>query len=86
MLDERTRLDHSHGVVDGVLSQAYAVNEGLGSQREVLERVRRRVTGVLGVMPGVNGLIQRIGSKRRRDGVVLGGFIAFCCLMFLYFL
>ena len=86
MLDERSRLDHSHNVVDSVLSQAYAVNESFGLQREQLERVRRRVLGVVGMVPGVNGLIQRIGTKKRRDGIILGSFIAVCCLLFLYFL
>lgn len=86
MLDERSRLDNSHNMADSVLSQAYAVNENFGVQREQLERIRRRVTGVVGMVPGVNSLIARIGTKKRRDGIVLGGFIAVCLLVFLYFL
>ncbi|KAL8839082.1 MAG: hypothetical protein Q9170_001864 [Blastenia crenularia] len=77
MLDERGRIDRSHGVADSVLSQAYAVNEQFGVQREMLGNVQRRIVGVAGMVPGINGLIGRIGAKRRRDGVVLGGFIAF---------
>ncbi|KAJ9607854.1 protein transport protein gos1 [Cladophialophora chaetospira] len=85
MLQERTRLDQSHSVIDGVLSQAYAINENFGIQRETLASINRRITGAAAQIPGVNGLIQRIGSKRRRDGIILGSFIAFCCLVFLYF-
>ncbi|KAL8986943.1 MAG: hypothetical protein Q9177_003808 [Variospora cf. flavescens] len=86
MLDERGRIDRSHGVADSVLSQAYAVNEQFGVQREMLGNVQRRIVGAAGKVPGINGLIGRIGAKKRRDGVILGGFIAFCMLVFLYFM
>ncbi len=86
MLDERGRLDRSHGVADSVLSQAYAVNEQFGVQREMLGNVQRRIVGAAGQVPGINGLIGRIGAKKRRDGVVLAGFVAVCMLVFLYFM
>ena len=69
-------------MADGVLSQAYAVQEGFVAQREMLESVRRRITGAAGQVPGINELMSRIGSKRRRDGIVLGTFIAICFLVF----
>ncbi|KAL8676552.1 MAG: hypothetical protein Q9186_006947 [Xanthomendoza sp. 1 TL-2023] len=86
MLDERSRIDRSHNVADGVLSQAYAVNEQFGVQREMLGNVQRRIVGAAGKVPGINSLIGRIGAKRRRDGVIMGGFIAVCMLVFLYFM
>ncbi|KAL9584761.1 MAG: hypothetical protein Q9203_004533, partial [Teloschistes exilis] len=86
MLDERSRIDRSHGVADGVLSQAYAVNEQFAGQREMLGNVQRRIVGAAGKVPGINGLIGRIGAKRRRDGIILGSFVAFCMLMLLYFM
>jgi Golgi SNAP receptor complex protein 1 len=85
MLSERQRIENSHGIVDGVLSQAYAVNENFGSQREILARVNRRIVGAASQIPGINGLINRIGAKKRRDGIILGSFIAFCFLMVLLF-
>lgn len=85
MLDERARIDNSHGMADSVLSQAYAVNENFGAQRETLASINRRIVGVASQVPGINGLIGRIGSKKRRDGIILGSFIAFCFLMLLYF-
>jgi Golgi SNAP receptor complex protein 1 len=72
-------------MADSVLSQAYAVNESFGVQREMLASVNRRIVGVVSQVPGINGLIGRIGAKKRRDGIVLGSFIAFCLLMLLYF-
>ncbi|KAK4936127.1 protein transport protein gos1 [Elasticomyces elasticus] len=85
MLQERGRIDQSHSVIDGVLAQAYAINENFGIQRETLASVNRRITSAAAQIPGVNGLISRIGTKRRRDGIILGSFIAFCCLVLLYF-
>ncbi|CAF9934325.1 MAG: hypothetical protein HETSPECPRED_009181 [Heterodermia speciosa] len=73
MLDERRRIEESHGVVDNVLAQAYAVNEGFGVQREMLAGVQRRIGQAAGKVPGINGLIGRIGAKRRRDGFILVG-------------
>lgn len=85
MLQERTRLDRSHNVIDGVLAQAYAINENFGLQRETLASINRRITTAAAQIPGVNGLISRIGAKKRRDGLILGSFIAFCFLMLFWF-
>ncbi|KAI9819906.1 MAG: hypothetical protein M1827_006476 [Pycnora praestabilis] len=85
MLDERQRIDNSHSMADSVLSQAYAVNENFGVQRETLANINRRIVGAASQVPGINSLIGRIGAKKRRDGIILGSFIAFCCLMLLFF-
>lgn len=73
-------------MADSVLSQAYAINENFGMQRETLANINRRIVGAASQVPGINGLIQRIGTKKRRDGIILGGFIAFCFLIFFFFL
>lgn len=85
MLDERSRIDNSHNVADSVLSQAYAVQENFGIQRETMASINRRIVGAASQVPGINSLIGRIGSKKRRDGIILGTFIAFCFLMLLWF-
>ncbi|KAL4997145.1 hypothetical protein BDV10DRAFT_97360 [Aspergillus recurvatus] len=85
MLEERRRIDESHGVIDGVLSQAYAINENFGMQRESLSSINRRIVGAASQVPGVNALIGKIGNKRRRDALILGAFIGFCFLMLLFF-
>ena len=86
MLDERRRIDRSHDVTDGVLSQAYAINEQFGVQSETLASVNRRIVSAASQVPGINTLIGKIGAKKRRDGIILGSFIAFCFLMLLYFM
>lgn len=86
MLDERSRIDNSNNMADSVLSQAYAVNESFGLQRETLASINRRITGAASQVPGLNSLIGRISAKKRRDGIIMGSFIAFCFLMFVYFM
>ncbi|GBF67007.1 golgi SNAP receptor complex protein [Trichophyton mentagrophytes] len=85
MLEERGRLDNSHNMMDSVLSQAYAVNESFGFQRETLASINRRIVGAASQIPGVNNLINKISAKRRRDGIILGAFIGICCLMVFFF-
>jgi golgi SNAP receptor complex member 1 len=86
MLQERGRIDNSHTMIDGIISQAYAINENFGLQQETLASINRRITSAAAQVPGINGLIQRIGTKRRRDGIILGSFIAFCFLLFFFVL
>ncbi|XHF97306.1 hypothetical protein AWENTII_000901 [Aspergillus wentii] len=85
MLEERGRIDESHSMMDGVLSQAYAINENFGLQRENLASINRRIVSAAGSVPGMNALIGKIGTKRRRDAIILGAFIGFCFLMLLFF-
>ncbi|KAF2745541.1 V-snare-domain-containing protein [Sporormia fimetaria CBS 119925] len=85
MLDERRHIDNTHNIADSVLSQAYAVNENFRVQRESLANIQRRIVGAASQVPGINSLIGRIGTKKRRDGIILASFIAFCFLMLLWF-
>jgi golgi SNAP receptor complex member 1 len=86
MLEERSRINNSNSMADGVLSQAYAINESFGLQRETLANINRRITGAASQVPGLNSLIGKISVKKRRDGIIMGTFIALCFLMFLYFI
>ncbi|KAI0136994.1 vesicle transport V-SNARE protein [Xylariales sp. AK1849] len=82
MLDERRRVDNSHNMVDSVLSQAYATQESFALQRETLANINRRITLAASQVPGLNTLIGKISARKRRDGIIMGSFIAFCFLMF----
>ena len=85
MLEERGAIDRSHNAVDSVLSRAYAINENFGIQRESLANINRKIVGAASQVPGLNTLIGKIGSRKRRDGIIMGTFIAFCFLLFFYF-
>ncbi|KAI1501757.1 V-snare-domain-containing protein [Biscogniauxia marginata] len=86
MLDERNRIDNSHNMVDSVLSQAYATNDSFAMQRETLASINRRITLAASQVPGLNTLIGKISTRKRRDGVIMGSFIAFCFVIFWFFL
>ncbi|KAK7427709.1 protein transport protein gos1 [Neonectria magnoliae] len=86
MLEERGRVDNSNNMADSVLSQAYAVNDSFNLQRETLASVSRRINHAASQVPGLNSLIGRISAKKRRDGIIMGGFIAFCFIVFWWML
>ncbi|KJZ73537.1 hypothetical protein HIM_07093 [Hirsutella minnesotensis 3608] len=86
MLNERNRIDNSHNMTDSVLSQAYAVNDNFVLQRETLASINRRITLAASQVPGINSLIGRISAKKRRDGIIMGCFIAACFLVFWWFM
>ncbi|KAM0296322.1 hypothetical protein ACHAPM_010314 [Fusarium culmorum] len=85
MLQERNRIDNSNSMADNVLSQAYAVNDNFNLQRETLAGINRRITHAASQVPGINTLIGRISAKKRRDGIIMGGFVAFCFIVFFLF-
>lgn len=85
MLEERNRIDNSHNMADSVLSQAYAVQDSFILQRETLASINRRITMAASQVPGLNSLIGRISAKKRRDGIIMGVFIAVCFLLFWWF-
>ncbi|PTB67084.1 v-SNARE protein [Trichoderma citrinoviride] len=84
MLDERARIDRSNDVTDSVLSQAYAINESFIVQRETLASINRRITMAASKVPGINSIIGRITTRKRRDGVIMGTFIAMCFIVFFW--
>ncbi|KAF4984189.1 hypothetical protein FZEAL_587 [Fusarium zealandicum] len=86
MLEERNRIDNSNNMTDSVLSQAYAVNDSFNLQRETLASINRRITHAASQVPGINTLIGRISAKKKRDGIIMGGFIAFCFIVFWWLL
>ncbi|RDA84447.1 hypothetical protein CP532_2152 [Ophiocordyceps camponoti-leonardi (nom. inval.)] len=85
MLNERSRIDNSHDMADSVLSQAYAVNDNFVLQRETLASINRRITLAASQVPGINNLMGRISAKKRRDGIIMGCFIATCFVVFWWF-
>lgn len=81
MLEERDHLNNSHNVINGVLSQAYSINESFGIQRETMGRINQRILGAASRIPGVNVLMSKISAKKRRDAIILGVFIGICFLL-----
>ncbi|KAL7912077.1 V-SNARE domain-containing protein [Trichoderma velutinum] len=85
MLDERNRIDRSNDATDSILSQAYAINDSFIIQRETLASINRRITLAASKVPGINSIIGRITTRKRRDGIIMGTFIALCFIVFFWF-
>ncbi|KAG0642173.1 snare region anchored in the vesicle membrane C-terminus-domain-containing protein [Tuber brumale] len=85
MLDERDRIDNSHNIADSVLSQAYAIQSDFTDQRQLLGSINRRIVHSASQIPGINTIIAKINTRKKRDSIILAGLIAACFLMVLWF-
>lgn len=84
MADEGTHIDRSHEMTDNIISQAYAIHNNFLTQGETMASINRRINLAASKVPGLNTLIGRISAKKRRDGVIMGSFIAFCFVLFFF--
>ncbi|WWC92774.1 uncharacterized protein L201_007733 [Kwoniella dendrophila CBS 6074] len=83
LLQDRSRIDSSHRMIDDTLNQAYATREDFAQQRGLLSSIDSRMGGVLSQMPGINSLITAIRTRRRRDTLILGCVVGFCVILLL---
>jgi Golgi SNAP receptor complex protein 1 len=86
MLGERRRIDNSNSMIDNTLGQAMGISESFVTQRETIANINRRITLAANQVPGLNSIIGKISAKKRRDGIIMGSFIAFCFVVFWFFL
>ncbi|KAG0291096.1 hypothetical protein BGZ96_005498 [Linnemannia gamsii] len=85
LLNERSRIDGSHGLADSALEQAYATRDDLDRQRSTLLSVNQRINNVATQLPSVGQLIGKIQSRKNRDNVILSCVIGSCVVGVLYF-
>ncbi|KAF3905482.1 hypothetical protein ABW20_dc0107526 [Dactylellina cionopaga] len=83
-LEERDAIERSHGMADTVLATAYAVNQEFGQQHVHLASINRRIKGAAMQIPGINTLIGKINTRKKRDSIILACVISFCFLMLLW--
>jgi Golgi SNAP receptor complex protein 1 len=96
LITERDRIDHSHSIADSVLETAYATRTEFGRQRQTLARLNQRLMQsasafsfsmklTIGQIPGINTLIGKINTRKKRDSVILAGLISLCVFGLLIF-
>jgi len=83
-ITEQARLDSSHNTIDSTLGQAFELHNELNQQGASLSSSNSRLLRITSSLPGVNGLLNRISLRRRRDSMVIGSVIALG-VMFLFF-
>ncbi|KAI7880418.1 V-snare-domain-containing protein, partial [Lichtheimia hyalospora FSU 10163] len=79
-LSERNRIEGSHRMTDMILEQAYATRQDIAHQGRMLRNINSRVGGVIGRIPGINNLISRINTRRKRDTLIMAGVISTCII------
>ncbi|VVT46988.1 uncharacterized protein SAPINGB_P001488 [Magnusiomyces paraingens] len=84
MISERNRIDNSHSMADSILAQAYETREEFARQRQSLSNVQRRLQNTLGQVPGINTLISKVNTRKKRDSLILAGIITLCILFLLF--
>lgn len=85
MLEERSRIDNSHNLADSLISQAFETRDEFIRQRQSLVNVQRRLWAAASHFPGINTLISKVNTKKKRDSLILATLITICILL-LFFL
>ncbi|KAJ2856653.1 protein transport protein gos1, partial [Coemansia erecta] len=68
---ERERIDQAHLDIDMVLDQAFSVRQDLDDQWSVIGGATSKMVDVTERIPGINLLLGRIRSRKRKEKVVL---------------
>lgn len=78
ILDERRRVDSANSFADRLLQSAYETRDELNSQRARLLNATLGMQSALQRVPGINVLISKINTRRKRDTLILGVVISVC--------
>ncbi|KAJ1733824.1 protein transport protein gos1 [Coemansia sp. Benny D160-2] len=85
LVAERGRIDQAHTDIDMVLDQAFSVRQDLSEQRVFLSGATSRMVDVTERIPGINLLLGRIRSRKRKEKVILAIVIS-VCISILFFI
>ncbi|KAI9297435.1 hypothetical protein K502DRAFT_363232 [Neoconidiobolus thromboides FSU 785] len=83
-LGERGVIDNSYEMTDATLNQAFAIRNELSEQGHSILNSTNRVGGLINSLPSINGIINRISIRRRRDTLILA-FVIASGIFFLWF-
>ncbi|KAI9481694.1 MAG: hypothetical protein EXX96DRAFT_567674 [Benjaminiella poitrasii] len=84
-LTERNRIESSHRMTDMVLEQAYATRQDISHQGRMMHGVNQRVGNIVNRIPGINNLITRINTRRKRDTLIMAGVISTCSILIILY-
>jgi len=84
-LKENEHLRSSERLVDDQINIAIETKEHIMTQRGTLKRMQSRVNDLSSRFPLINGLVQRISFRKRRDAMILGSVIGICILLLILY-
>ncbi|CAL9735610.1 golgi SNAP receptor complex member 1 [Monosporozyma servazzii] len=82
--NESRRIDQSHNIVDRLITQAWETRDQFAAQSSTLNNANNRILGTLQRIPGITQVISRIGTRRRKNAVILAS-ITTICILILFF-
>ncbi|KAM9897648.1 hypothetical protein OXX80_002580 [Metschnikowia pulcherrima] len=85
ILEEGRRVDSANSFAERLLQQAYETRDELIGQQNFLRNASSRIQGTISTIPGINALVSRINTRRKRDTMIMASVITICILG-LYFL
>lgn len=85
MLNERSRIDNSNNMADSILAQAYETRDEFVRQRASLAGIQRRMMNTLSHVPGINTIIAKVNTRKKRDSLILASLITACVLLLIMF-
>lgn len=84
MLNERQQIDNSNSMADNLLSQAYETRDDFIRQRANLSNIQRRMLQTAGHIPGLNTIIAKVNTRKKRDSVIIASLITLCILFLVF--
>ncbi|RLP66263.1 hypothetical protein L150_05041 [Candida albicans Ca529L] len=84
ILEESERVNNVNSIADRLLQGAFATRDELLNQRQYLNNAQSQVLSTMQNIPGLNVLISKINTRRKRDTLILASVIAIC-ILFLFF-
>ncbi|RZF45830.1 hypothetical protein LSTR_LSTR013725 [Laodelphax striatellus] len=79
--NEKNHLENSRNLVDNQLEIAMEIKENLNSQTRSLKQIGTRLNEMLSRFPLINGVLQRVNLRKRRDSLVMGLVMSLCALL-----
>jgi len=84
-MKENEHLRNSDRLVDEAIDIAMATKENLGGQRKLFKGIAKRMNYLANRFPAINGLIQKINVRKRRDSLILASVSAICIILILLY-
>ena len=84
-LQEHDKIQSSDRMADEAIALAMGTRDALREQRQTLRGISGRMASVFARIPGVNGLMQKINMRKRRDTMIMAGTVASCLAFILLY-
>ncbi|CCC69578.1 hypothetical protein NCAS_0C05880 [Naumovozyma castellii] len=82
--NESRRIDQSHNMMDRLIMQAVETRESFMNQSHLLHNANNRILQTLQRVPGLNQVISKINTRRKKNAVILAT-VTTLCILFLFF-